>query len=134
MSFHTADPICFGCEQKLLNADPRLGDWFRHDVKPNFPDAHISVSFRDQIDQNQAVLDKKSQLQWPKSAHNNMQGTLPYARALDLFEQNAAFPNGKWDPKFFTSLNSYNIKNGISLRWGGIFKSIGDFDHFEMIN
>ena len=134
MKTHTSDPVCPGCALKLDSADFRLRDWFLKEVKPNFKDAHISWAFRDKVDQQQAFDNGKTCLEWPNSAHNHMNNAVPCARALDLFQVNDDHPTGCWEPKWFYLINAHNEQNGIQLKWGGKFQTLGDSDHFELIN
>jgi hypothetical protein len=101
-------------------------DWFNNHVKPNFKDAHVSWSYRDQASQEEAYNDKKSKLHYPQSAHNKTP-----ALALDLFEINDK-GQAEWNPSFFNALNQYNLDNNIKLFWGGKYKELGDFDHFSI--
>lgn len=143
---HTADLVCPRCENKLKDAHPKMAEWFRNRVKPKFPTAHISWSYRNRADQNMMVLYKRSQLAWPRSAHNRRaaidpmlpfnaaneldMNSKPYAEALDLFE----IIDGKaeWKTEFFQEV-AQDIKDaGLDLIWGGNWKSLGDQDHFQL--
>jgi len=123
---HNQDEKCPMCEQKLSQAHPELAKWYREQVKVNFPDAHISWSYRNQDDQEKAFLDGKTELHYPNSAHNKMP-----AMALDLFEIDHSF-QALFSPKFYSAVNSMN--NGVTakIKWGGVWKSLGDSDHFEL--
>ncbi len=123
---HTSDPVCPLCEQKLLQADARLSAWFHDHVKPSFPEAHVSWTYRDQISQDQAVCDGKSKLSFPNSAHNK----LP-ALAIDLFEIDQT-GKATWNPSFFNAIHDMNQKLGIDLLWGAQFRTLGDSDHWEI--
>lgn len=127
MSHHTSDPVCPLCEEKLAQADAALQSWFREKIKPGFPDAHISWSFRNQADQEQAYADGKTKAHWPNSKHNHMPSL-----ALDLFQIDE---DGKalWSPKFFFEVDEVTQRSGSPIRWGGTFRTIGDKDHFELV-
>ena len=127
MSHHNSDPVCPACADKLLMAHKDLHDWFIDHIKPNFPTAHISWSFRDQASQEQAYADHKSKLHFPYSAHNKMP-----ALALDLFEILES-GEGAWNPAFFASINKYNLDHGIQLKWGAHFRLLGDDDHWQVV-
>jgi hypothetical protein len=122
---HTSDPVCALCETKLATAHASLGDWFRQ-VKSLYPDLHVSWGYRDAASQLEAFKEGKTKLNFPNSAHNKTP-----ALALDLFqidEQGKA----KWDGVFFAKLDAFNQEKGHAIKWGGHFKHLGDFDHFEL--
>ncbi len=130
MRVHYDGPVCAGCEKKLLQADPRIAKWFRTRVKVLKPDCHISWSFRGKEDQDDAVKEGKSEKPWPSSLHNAVQNGKPCSRALDLFR----IVNGKAEfaPGYFFAIWEASEKAGDPIRWGGKFKSIGDYCHFEL--
>lgn len=104
--------------------------WFEQ-IKEKHEDLHISWSYRDQIDQEKAFNDGASRLHYPASTHNKTDSqNKPCSRALDLFQQiDGVFVA---DPAFFSKLNQENASEGIKLRWGGQFKTLGDSGHFEL--
>lgn len=131
MAHHSDDRYCSKCVEILKGAHYFLVAWFWK-VKARHPNVHVSCAFRSQDAQNQAVSDGKSQLAWPKSAHNhvNTEG-LPESRALDLFqidEDGVA----RWSPIFMAKLNSECEADKEPLLWGGHYKSLGDSCHFNM--
>lgn len=131
MSVHHANdvPACPLCEQKLKQAHPQIAAWFRDVVKPAFPEAHVSWSFRDQKSQNEACAEGKSKLPWPKSAHNACDASgVPCAKALDLF-QLASNGMALWHWNFFKQISVLLTSD---MKWGGIWKELGDFDHFSL--
>jgi peptidoglycan L-alanyl-D-glutamate endopeptidase CwlK len=123
---HTADVLCPLCENKLTQAHPDLVSWFRT-VKSAHPDVHVSWSYRDQESQEAAFEDGKTKLHYPHSAHNELPSS-----ALDLFE----IKNGDavWDSAFFAALNSSNKDGFPHILWGGRWKTLGDNDHFELVD
>lgn len=127
---HNSDPSCPLCEDKLTRAHSDLVRWFQS-VKFMHPDVHISWSYRGEQDQEQAFLDGKSKLHYPNSAHNKTdENGNPCSRALDLFqinEDNQAIFN----PGFYARLSSE--EHGVSVLWGGRWKTMGDYDHWQMI-
>jgi hypothetical protein len=125
MIHHTDDPICPSCTQKLGLAHPVLQNWFKIYVKPNFPTAHISWSFRGQADQEAAFSAGKTKCHWPDSPHNKAP-----AQALDLFKQEKGIDSFPYT--LFKSINDYNDKHSIEIRWGGDFTSLGDSDHYQL--
>lgn len=108
----------------------KLQIWYLRDVKPMYPEAHVSWSYRNEEDQARAVEEHKSLLNYPDSAHNHTDSYgKPCARALDLFElegKTACFPK-----PFYVA-----IAKGLDpkvMLWGGHFAHLGDFDHFQLI-
>lgn len=71
----------------------------------------------------------RSKLAFPLSAHNKSddQGN-PCAMALDLFR---LCSNGmaSWEYKFCKDI-SETLPD--TMRWGGAWKDLGDYDHFEL--
>jgi len=129
---HTNDgATCPSCEEKLKDAHPEIAEWFRTKVKARHQDCHVSWSFRDKANQNQCVAEGKSKLAFPMSAHNKSddQGN-PCALALDLFE---LCSNGmaRWAWAYFRAIAEEAKADGISIKWGGDWKSLGDADHFQ---
>lgn len=124
---HTSEPVCPLCEEKLSQAHEHLATWFRTIVKPKWPDAHVSWSYRGKEDQEKAFADAKTRLHFPKSAHNHQP-----ALALDLFQLNEDGV-AVWSPKFFAQVALLNKGEYPNLVWGGTFKTLGDGDHFELL-
>lgn len=123
---HTSDLACPLCSAKLALAHPELAQWFSDIVKPLHADSHVAWSYRGPEDQEQAFKEGKSKCHYPDSPHNKKP-----AEALDLFQIDAA-GRGIWVPKFFAALDAHNKAQGIDLLWGGEFKSLGDYDHFQI--
>ena len=123
---HTNIGICPLCLEKLKDADIKLYTWFYLHVRLNWPNAHISCTFRGPHAQEKAWLEGKTTLHFPDSLHNKKP-----ARAIDLFQIDE---NGKgvWDKEFFSELNYYNRIQDINLKWGGEFKELKDYCHFEL--
>lgn len=130
MASHTHAPICPGCEEKLIQVYSYMQQWFRK-IKFLYSTAHVSWGYRDQADQEIAFQAGRSHDHFPNSPHNrtNDQGE-PESYAIDLFELTLD-GRGKWDPRFFNTLNDYNRQNKEPIIWGGNFKSLGDMDHFQ---
>lgn len=134
MSLHHLEDIkndCPLCMEKLSQAHPNLSYWFLKCVKPSFPCAHISWSYRNQIDQDQAFKEGKSKLHYPNSAHNATNGGKPESRALDLFKLQMG--TATWPVMMFHQIADQTERQGIKLIWGGTFKSISDQDHYELL-
>lgn len=99
-------------------------------MKEKYKSLHISCGFRSKADQDKAFRDGKSQLKWPDSKHNNqLVNGKPLSLALDLFQ----LVNGKaeFNKAFMNTLNKESAAS-YELRWGGEFKSLGDYCHFEL--
>ena len=123
---------CPLCAEKLLQAHQDLSGWFNDHVKPNYPQCHVSWSYRGKQDQEKAFLDGKSKLHYPLSAHNKHDDSgEPCSLALDLFELDF---NGiaRWSWKFFRDIANDAKQLPIPIKWGGDFKTISDADHFEL--
>lgn len=123
---HANGLLCERCASKLLQAHPIMSDWFKF-VKTKFSSAHISWSFRDEKNQNEAFEKGLSKLKWPDSMHNKMG-----SRALDLFElgeDGKAYFHSDW----YQKINEETLNAALPIRWGGTFKTFKDMDHFEMV-
>lgn len=116
---HTSDPECPLCLDKISKATPVLQDWFKIHVKPNFPRAHISWSYRNETEQEQAFADHKSKLRYPYSAHNKIP-----ALALDIFEidENG---EGLWAPTFFYRGEQVQPRQSRQPQVGGLLQPLG---------
>ena len=132
MDHHVNGTDCPLCKDKLLQADMKLQIWFLRDVKPHWPSTHISWSYRDEANQEQAFKDGKSRLHFPNSAHNKRDAILltPCAKALDLFQ---LFAGEAHFPIQLYQAIADSLDHGL-MRWGGTFKDLGDSDHFELIS
>jgi hypothetical protein len=127
VNHHTINSPCPLCEEKLALADPELIDWFHNEVKPAYPSCHVSWAYRNRVDQELAFLDGKTKLHYPLSAHNKEP-----ALALDLFQLDNG-GNAIWDHDIFAALHAINAVKYTHIIWGGLWKSIGDADHFEFV-
>jgi hypothetical protein len=130
---HEHGPVCPLCAAKLKEAHPNLASWFMRCVKPRYPYAHISWSFRDKANQDAVCADGKSKLKWPNSPHNKTDPKtgVPKAEALDLFllgEDGVA----SWPYKFFSQVAEQAKNESECVFWGGHFKTIWDADHFQI--
>lgn len=132
-TFHHMDgPICSSCEEKLYEAHPYLRDWF-HRVKKKYLNVHVSCSFRGEEDQEKAVLEHKSKLHFPNSAHNRLDdNSQPCSRALDIFqidEDGVA----RFSYPFYKKLaqECEQDQDQDQIKWGGNWKTLGDSDHFQ---
>src|SRR5512135_2558786 len=128
---HTNGPDCQECNDKLEQAHPYFKEFFYKYVKPSYPNAHISWSFRDKKNQNLCYDMGKSKLPWAKSAHNFMKDGNPCARAIDLFEQDEN-GIGLWRPEFFQGVYQICKMDNLPIEWGGNWKMLSDRDHFQL--
>lgn len=130
---HNRDMDCPACAEKLSTAHHELREWYVSAVKPNFPETHVSWSFRNKEEQEKVFAEGKSYFHFPMSAHNKSddQGN-PCSLALDLFQQDAQ-GIGHWPPKLFLDISNMCILNKLPIRWGGVWKHLGDADHFELV-
>lgn len=124
---------CPSCEEKLNTADPRIAQWFRKMVKPYFHDAHISCAYRGKEAQDDAFKRGASHVKFPFSKHNHRNGFgAPSALALDLFrlgkDGKAYFP-----VEWYTELWHASQDDKLPMRWGGEFKRLKDYPHFELV-
>lgn len=119
---------CPKCEEMLAVAHKDLQIWFRNLVKPKFTQAHISCSFRNKEDQEDAFLDGKTKLHWPNSKHNKTP-----AEALDLFQLDY---NGMacWPWAFFRDIAKASDETRAQIEWGGVWTKLGDANHYEIIS
>lgn len=124
MSHHTHEQECPACEEKLEKAHPALAVWF-HKQKAKNPKLHVSWSYRDKDNQEEAYSEGRTKLHYPNSKHNK----LP-AEALDLFELNEQ-SIAIWNPMTFADIAAQSEKDGDPIMWGGRWKTIGDTDHFQ---
>lgn len=129
---HAVIGFCGHCEQDLKKAHPVLVQWF-YWVKALHLDAHICWAFRDREDQDMAFEKGLSKLKWPESKHNALDTDgNPCSRALDVFQIKS---DGKayFDVDWCAVVNEETKKQNFPIKWGGDFKTLKDFDHFEMI-
>lgn len=101
---------------------------FFYQLKDVYEDVHVSHVFRDEEDQNAAFESGASKLKWPNSKHN----MIP-AEAIDIFQIDS---RGKavFDPGFCNEAYRLSKRLGFDFRWGGQFKSLGDYGHFEILD
>lgn len=129
---HVNEANCPSCAVKLTQAHDLLKQWFLTLVVPQFPGTHISWSYRDKDSQEQAFNAGRSKLHYPDSAHNKTDASgAPCSLALDLFELTdaglAVFPVG-----LYADIAEASKKDWPNILWGGKWKHLGDFDHFQI--
>ena len=71
----------------------------------------------------------KSNAPWPRSPHNHMEAERPCSLALDFFR---LCSNGmaSWEYKYCRTISEESA--GLGVKWGGEFKKLGDYCHFEI--
>ncbi len=127
---------CESCAQKLLGCHNSLKIWFEI-ISDNFKDCHIACGFRNEADQNLALFNKKTHAPWPKSKHNRMENGHPSSWAMDVFRLG---DDGKYHDEHEYFENIWRLVDKIQeqegdreLYWGGLFTTIKDSDHFELL-
>jgi hypothetical protein len=130
MLHHESGQQCPLCTEKLTQAHQLMVDWFNW-AKLNYPELHISWSFRNEDEQSADFMTGRSNAQWPNSKHNNMVNGAPSALALDVF---CLLPNGtaSFDTTFYSELADKTDAANYAVSWGGSFLTLKDCDHFEV--
>lgn len=128
---HTAEIECPLCRYKLAAAHPALVSWFLG-LKSRHPEVHVQWSWRGEAAQDRAVREGRSQIGWPNSLHNAYMSTLPQSLALDLVFRDdlgvLIYPY-----KRFADIDEDNRGRRLPILWGGQFKKLGDFTHFQLM-
>lgn len=128
MSFrkHQDGISCPGCDDRLTEGCDVIKSIYGA-VKDKYPDMHCSWVHRNESEQDSAFARGESKLKWPHSKHNK----LP-SEAIDIFQIDQ---NGMavFDPKFCNDVKKFLLSQGFDFKWGGDFKSLGDYGHFETV-
>jgi len=117
----------FGRRSQIERATlhPKLRDICDQAIK--YMDFAIIQGHREEADQEKAFKEGKSKARWPHSEHNKIP-----SRAMDLFPA----PYDWKDIESFRVLADLILgiaeRRGVKLRWGGTFKTLRDFPHFEL--
>ena len=113
--------------QRLSTCDARLQKLFNDVIQAR--DCSILVGHRDEAAQVIACSTGKSNTPWPTSKHNSAP-----SMAVDV----APYPIDWSDIEAFKDFADFVKERaealGISIRWGGDFTTIRDYDHFELID
>lgn len=132
MTHHDENDPCPRCTELLAMAHGTIAAWFLNNVKPKYPNMHVSESYRDRDRQEEMFAQGKSKEHFPNSKHNCVDPFYgnPCSRALDLFMQT----DGQYvlNENIFISIDSMNKYDGHPITWGGSFTTIHDTPHFEM--
>jgi hypothetical protein len=123
---HEKGDSCQGCLDRLLEGHNEIVEAF-HFAKARHPDLHTSWVYRGPEDQEKARSEGASRARFGESPHNKKP-----SEAMDLFQIDE---NGHaiFDGIFCAKLNREFIEAGFKLKWGGEFKSLGDYGHWELI-
>lgn len=91
-------------------------------------DFSIIDGHRDMEAQNKYFNDGVSQVRWPNSKHNSFP-----SRAVDIVPYPGGFdnPNSTFDRMATYVLQAANDL-GVRLDWGGHWKNLQDYPHFEL--
>ncbi len=92
-----------------------------------FQDCSILVGHRCEADQNEACSSGKSRTPWPTSNHNCQP-----SRAVDVAPSPVDWADIERFKLFGAFVKMRAQALGINIRWGGDFKSLKDYDHFEL--
>ena len=113
-------------KRELDTLHPALGAICLTAIK--YIDFAIIKGHRGKEEQEKAFADGKSFAQWPLSKHNKNP-----SRAMDLFPS----------PYDWNDIESFRVladlvmgiakRQGVKLRWGGSFRKLKDYVHFELI-
>lgn len=131
MSHHTSDPVCPLCEEKLKTAHPEIARWYRNDVKASYPNAHVAWAYRGKEDQERAFQEHRTKCHYPDSPHNRMVEGRPESLALDLFQIDEDH-RALFNPIWYAKLSDECEQKKLPIQWGGTFKTLGDYDHFQL--
>lgn len=125
---------------QLSTCDQRLQDLFNEVIK--YFDCTIDQGYRNEIEQNIAFNDGKSEKKYPNGKHNQYPSI-----AVDVYPYNSKIKDIDWkDEKtmiYFAGFVMGIAKSmDISIRWGGDWNmdnnasnnnSLNDWGHFELI-
>lgn len=129
---HKNGQPCDSCIKKLEGCHIGIGTFFVW-VRSRFPEAHISWGFRNQQQQDLAFNTGQSKTKWPDSKHNNMADGVPASMAIDIFRLG---PDGKayFEVEFYEKIWTASQLEGFNgiVEWGGNFKTLKDYNHFEL--
>ena len=111
---------------KLMTCDDRLQKLFLKVVEER--DCTIICGHRTKEDQDKAVAEGKSKATFPNSRHN----TSP-SMAVDVMPYPIDWQDRERLVRFSEYVKGVASGMGISVRWGGDFKSFFDGPHWELL-
>ena len=117
---------CALCAEKLKDAHPILQEAFPR-IKYQFPECHISCTFRDQFAQDVAFNTGHSRLKWPDSPHNKRP-----ALAMDLFQIRMSDKLPLWSTEYYRQIADFCKLNRFNIFWGGWWLRFKDAPHFQV--
>lgn len=88
----------------------------------------VLCGFRNKVDQDKAFVEKKSKAPWPKSAHNSTP-----SMAVDIGPDPLDYLNLKAFMALAIIVKAVAKEMNIGIRWGGEFKSLKDYVHWELL-
>lgn len=121
---HEQGHVCEGCLERLKQGHPDIIEAYNF-AKSRYHDFHVSWIYRDEENQEKARSVGASKAKFGESKHN----LLP-AQAMDGFQLDES-GIAIFDPIFCTKLNQELKNAGFKLKWGGEFKKLGDYGHWE---
>lgn len=110
---------------RLATCHPELQRLFNDVVE--LRDCAILVGHRGEADQAAACAAGKSRTPWPTSNHN-----CTPSRAVDVAPYPVDWSDIDGFKEFAAFVQERAVALGISIRWGGDFKHLKDYDHFEL--
>lgn len=124
------NPFCESCQAFLPDLSFEMHDFYLWLIKNN-PDMHIYAGFRNKPQQHEDFLSGKSDVDWPNSKHNFMEGTKPFSKAIDIFVLD---PDGiaRWPATRFQDLYNEAILSNHPITWGGAWERFPDANHYEV--
>lgn len=130
MPKHSIRQPCESCDSKIGELNPNFAR-FVISILKNHDDCHISTAYRGMIAQNAAMALGRSNLRYPLSKHNKTdEYGLPNAEAVDLFRID---DKGKahFEKYYFEDIWIFCKSKDMDISWGGNWKSLKDYPHFE---
>lgn len=112
-------------QSRLATCHPDLQLLFNDVIQ--FRDCAILIGHRCEADQALACAAGKSQTPWPASKHNSEP-----SQAVDVAPSPVDWSNIDGFKSFAAFVKLRAAVLGISIRWGGDFKTLKDYDHFEL--
>ena len=110
---------------KLATADARLQRIFNEVIDQI--DCTIICGIRNEKDQDTAFVRGHSKDRWPTSPHDHSP-----SRAIDAMPDPIDWENTEHIFFFAGIVLGTASKLGVKIRWGGEFKTLKDYDHFEL--
>lgn len=108
-------------------------------MKPEFPEAHISCSFRNKLEQEDAFKRGASNAHWPNSSHNTCDPAgIPRSQALDLFKLTSD-NKAEFDQSWYSEIGKECLSPIIcwpikyKRRLKGKLITVTDWPHFQLI-